>query len=452
MEYYKELFFTKKKHSYDLHNINFHIENEEDVVKYNNYPSKGFKLVQGNLLDPVTGYIFHPENSWYFKDLMIRRNVLNNGVCVEPIIFEYIKDGTFNAHLYNDVKDDLVEVSVEDKISLSESKSGTLLRSINDESYYIYMGMVGQYYVSENGKGNVKKKHLVLKTDFFKENDDDDDTVLNVHHFSYIDFTKDKEKKYFKVKDISPENLKIKYYSYTTDVIPVGDYIADNVFDVYGFQHDYPSLLLSSTVRILFSKEDISMTRNKVKLEYDYIGEMEMDLNFHIDYSSFDNQKRMLYGVNVVPEIKSTTHYSVDFSKHNYVVELDDEFYLVAPRRLVEFDCVDSYFKTDINLFRGYTFSTEILLYKMGMNSIISVPRSFYRYYNNNNDNKSFDWSKSVKLYRVEYVLNDTHRFNIFSRSFNRITNASELNVIDPDVFEIIKENKGIAVSLFGEK
>ena len=170
MEYYKELFFAKKKHSYVLSSINFYAESESDIVKYNNVPAKGFKLAGGGLLDPTTGYIFYPDNITSFKEMLSNTNSLRNGVCVQPLVFEYIKDGSFRVHLFYDVEDELTAVSVHDKVSLSESKPGTILRSIEDESYYLYMGMVGQFYVSENGNGTVKKKHLVLKTDYFNEN------------------------------------------------------------------------------------------------------------------------------------------------------------------------------------------------------------------------------------------------------------------------------------------
>ncbi len=337
MEYYRELFFTKKKHSYDLHSINFYAEDENDIVKYNNTPSIGFKFLDesGSMLDPVSGYLFHPSNANEFKDALVLKNILKNGVCLEPIIFEYVKDGTFCAHLYSDVVDELVEVKVHDKISLSESSPGTILRSIEDESYYLYMGLVGQFYVNENGDGCVKKKHLVLKTDCFA---DDDDTVLIGRHFTFVDFNKDKTKDYFKIKDIPANKLRVKYYSSGNDIIHLGKYIRNDVFDVYDFQRDHPSFVLSSTVRFLFSKDDISMTRNVVKLDYEYIGETNLTVKYDVKYTSFDSKTKTFYNALVVPTLIGDAGLDIDITKHNYVVEIGNEKYLISHRRLVEID------------------------------------------------------------------------------------------------------------------
>ena len=450
MEYYKELFFAKKKHSYDLHNINFYAENEDDIIKYNNVPAKGFKLVNGSLLDPVTGYIFHPENAYNFKDLLIARNIWRNGVCVKPIIFEYIKDGSFRAHLYEDVKDDLMEVSVHDKVSLSESKPGTILRSIEDESYYLYMGMVGQLYVNENGKGSVKKKHLVLKTDFFNESDTSD-TELIIRHFNYVDFTKDKVKSYLKIKDISPDNLKIKYYSYGSDVIQLGEYITNDKFDVYDFQRDYPSLLLSSTVRLLFTRDDISMTRNHVKLNYEYIGEIGLKVVYNVEYSSFDSKTKTFYNVVVKPEIKSTQFPNIDFFKHNYAIEYNSEKMLVAPRRLKEIVGFNSTFKKDLSVFSRYTYPTEFYMYKLDSVSVISN-RKFYTVVKQNKATpQTLNWFAPIKFYQVEYVLNEQYSFNLFNTPFEKTDEIyDELVVNDSDAFDHIRKHGFVTFDLFG--
>ena len=127
MEYYKELYFTKIKHSYSLNYINFRESAMENTVKYDNIPTKGIKLFSSSFLDPKTGYLFQPTNGWQFKEMIIRRNLVVNGVCIEPVIFEYTKDEFYNIHLYNDVKHELQEIKVKEAISLSETKPGTLI-------------------------------------------------------------------------------------------------------------------------------------------------------------------------------------------------------------------------------------------------------------------------------------------------------------------------------------
>jgi hypothetical protein len=448
MEYYKELFFTKRKHSYDLYEINFHADQVENIIRYNNTPSKGFKLVGKDLLDPVTGYIFHPENSYSFKDKMIRDNVLINGVCTKPIIFEYVKDGTFIAHLYEDVQDELIEVSVQDKVSLSESKPGTILRNIEDESYYIYMGMVGQFYVTERGKGSVKKKHLVLKTDYVDQKDDD--TILIVYHLSYIDYKKDKDKSYFQVNDISPEKLKVKYYSYGHEIIPIGDYIKDDKFQVYDFQREYPSLLLSGTVRIIFAKDDISMTRNKVNLDYEYLGETGLDLICQLKYGSFDMKAKTFFNIDIDMNIESTDGLLLDFYKYNYAVEIDGEKYLVSPRRLLEINTYTSDVRANINLFQGFRFNTDVEFYRMSDISIVNH-KSYHTHKRMIKNHSMVDWSKKVKIYKVEYVLNDKYRYNIFEKPFTALKNSDSISVLDKDIFDFLKNNNGVAINIFGD-
>ena len=99
----------------------------ENTVKYDNIPTKGIKLFSSSFLDPKTGYLFQPTNGWQFKEMIIRRNLVVNGVCIEPVIFEYTKDEFYNIHLYNDVKHELQEIKVKEAISLSETKPGTLI-------------------------------------------------------------------------------------------------------------------------------------------------------------------------------------------------------------------------------------------------------------------------------------------------------------------------------------
>ena len=450
MEYYKELFFAKKKHSYELNSINFYAENEEDIVKYNNIPAKGFKLVNGSLLDPVTGYLFHPDNAYSFKDLLITRNIWRNGVCVEPIIFEYVKDGSFRAHLYADVENELVEVSVHDKVSLSESKPGTILRSIEDESYYLYMGMVGQLYVNESGKGSVKKKHLVLKTDFFNEGDESN-TELIIRHFNYVDFTKDKIKSYFKIKDISPDKLKIKYYSYGSDIIKLGEYINNDKFDVYDFQRDYPSLLLTSTVRLLFTKDDISMTRNHVKLQYEFLGEMGLQVIYNLTYSSFDSKTKTFYNVEIKPEIRSKAYPQLDFNKHNYAIEYNNEKMLITPRRLVEIVGYNSSSKKDLSLFSRYSYPTEFYLYKLDSVSVISNRKFYMAAKQSTSKTPPFNWFSPVKIYQVEYLLNEQYSFNLFNTPFDKCGEIFDALVVnDSDAFDQIKNTGRAVFELFG--
>ena len=449
LEYYKELFFTKKKHSYDLHSINFYAEDENDIVKYNNVPAVGFKFLDqsGSMLDPVSGYLFHPYNSADFKNTLVLRNILKNGVCLEPIIFEYIKDGSFRAHLYSDIQDELMEVKVHDKVSLSESNPGTILRSIEDESYYLYMGLVGQFYVNENGDGSVKKKHLVLKTDCFA---DDDDTILIGRHFTFVDFNKDKVKDYFKIKDIPANKLKIKYYSAGDEAIYLGEYIRDNIFDVYDFQRDYPSFILSSTVRFLFSKNDISMTRNVVKLDYEYLGETNLTVNYDIKYTSFDSKAKIFYNASVVPTLIGDDGIDIDVAKHNYVVEIGNEKFLISHRRLVEIDTYNVSAKRDFSLFQRYSYSTEISLFSIVGSSIISRTRFFNHKRFSKNSISPEVWLNKVKVYKVEYLLNDKHHFNMFSNLFES-SERDDLFVNDREVFNLIKQHGKIAVCLFGD-
>lgn len=450
MEYYKELFFLKKKHNYDLNSITFY-SHADDVIKYNNIPSTGFKIINNGFLDPSTGYIFHPNNAVPFKDLLLKRNALKNGVCVKPIIFEYIKDGSFVVHLYDDVVDDLNCVCIDDKVSLAESKPGNILRSIDDESYYIYMGLVGQFYVDEKGNGSVKKKHLALKTDFF--NEEDNDTTLWVRHFTYIDFNKDKDKSYLKISKVPFDNLKIKYYDYAggRDFIDLSKYVHDDVFDVYGFQHDYPSLLLSQTVRRLFSKDDISMTRNNVKLNYEYIGETGFSLEYDIDFNGFDSKTQTLYNVSILPNIKSTDFPEIDFTKHTYAIEVDDEKYLMSSRKLLEIGGYSVSALRDFSVFRQYSYTTAIFLYALDKVSIIS-PKKLYTVIRNKAMKKqnAINWGKRHKVYKVEYVLNDSLKFNLFSNHFNRGDVLDSIIVDDKENFDFIQNNKKIACHFFG--
>lgn len=450
MEYYKELFFTKKKHSYELNSINFYAEDENDVVKYSNTPTRGFKFVDqyGGMLDPVSGYIFHPCNSVEFKNSLVLSNSLKNGVCLEPIIFEYAKDGSFKAHLYSDVSSDLVEIKVHEKVSLSESHPGYILRSIEDESYYLYMGLVGQLYVNENGDGHVKKKHLVLKADCFV---DDDEVALIGQHFTFVDFNKDKNKSYFKIKDIQSNKLKIKYYSTGNDVIYLGRYIKDNVFDVYDFQRDYPSFILSSTTKFLFSKDDISMTRNNVKLCYEYVGESNLTVRYDVKYSSFDSKTKTLCNAVVVPTLLGDCDLEIDVTKNNYVVEIGLDKFLLSHRRLTEIDAYNPTAKRDFSLFQRYSYSTEVSFFNIVGSSIISRTRFFnLRRFSKTPQFGPEVWLNKVKIYKVEYVLNDKHRFNMFSSLFE-YSERSDLVVNDREVFDQIRKYGHVSVCLFGD-
>lgn len=448
MEYYKKLFFIKRKHRYDLNEINFHIENNDNAVEYDNIPSKGFKLIMDGFLDPVTGYVFHPANAVYFKEMLIKRNYLLNGVCIKPIIFEYLTNGYFNAHIYDDVKDDLEEVSVSNKISLSESTPGSILRNINDESYYIYLGMVGQFYVSRSGKMSLKKKHLVLKTTYFK--DTESDTVFNIQHFSYVSFTKDKEKKYIVVRNTDVENLKIQCYYFGREVIPLGSYIKNNAFQVYEFQHDYPSLLLSKTVKKLFSKDDISLTRNKVELNYEYIGESSLELVYTLDYQGSDPNSNSFFNTTLKTRIDSTDkNVHVDFEKYNYAAEIDGTMFLLSPRPLYEIDCYSSFYDNGINLFEK-DFNTYLNFYKI--DSLFGdQPLNDTRYFRFRRNRPSLSLDRDVKLYKIEYILNKKKKYNLFDKSFERYNNVEKLVVSNNDIFAHLKTNKELSITILGK-
>jgi len=448
MEYYKELFFKKKKHSYNLREINFHIENQNDVVKYENIPSKGFKLINSNFLDPVTGYIFHPLNSTAFKEKLIQRNLLINGVCIKPIIFEYIKNGFFLVHIYDDVKDDLEEVCVSKKVSLSESKPGNILRNIDDESYYIYLGLIGQYYVSTKGKASVKKKHLVLKTDLFDNSDED--TVLTVHHFNYVDYTKDTDKKYVVVKSTDVENLKIHCYHFGKTIIPLGKYINNTKFIVYDFQNDYPTLLLSKTVKKVFSNDDISLTRNKVELNYEYLGETSLELIYNVNYTNTVSSENALLNASLMTSIiSSNPNIHTDFEKYNYAAEIDGEMFLLSPRMLFEVDCYESYFDNSVTAFKGM-YNTHLNLYKVkeffGQEPIIESP-----YFRFKSEKPRLSFDKDVKLYKIKYVLNGNKSYNLFNKPFENHKKIEKLVVSNKHIFEHLKTKKAISVTILGK-
>jgi len=442
MEYYKELFFVKKKHSYDLHKINFHIETQESVVQYNNVPSKGFKLVGCNLLDPMTGYIFHSQNATQFKEQLISQNLLINGVCIKPIIFEYIKDGSFNAHIYDDVKNVLSVVMVCDKISLSESKIGDILRNIEDESYYIYLGLVGQYYVTTKGKSSVKKKHLVLKTDNI--NGVDDTTILTVHQFNYVPYTKHTEKKYVLIKSVNPTNLKIKCYMYHTNVISIGDYVNNDVFDIKSFQKKFPTLVLSNTVRTLFSSKEISMGTNKVVLTYDYIGETSISLKYDVKFVGSNSNFNIFYDVELKSDIiADDVNDLVDFENNNYAIELDGDKYLMTTKMLYEVGCYNPYFIKG-NYFKNLNHSYLILL-KLNTCSVMNNKQ----FYHNHNDIHNINWDKKVKIYKVCYLLNKHHSYNLFNHNTD-YEKLNTLNVIDDVVFDIIDKQHSVTKTVIG--
>lgn len=452
MEYYRELFFAKVKHSYELNQINFYSDNIDDVVRYINVPAKGFKFLSTGLLDPVTGYIFKPSNFFSFKEKIIFQNKLKNGVCVSPIIFEYIKDGSFYVHLYSDVIDNLVEVSIKNKVSLSESKPGTLLRSVEDESYYLYLGLVGQFYVDEYGNnGVVRKKHLVLKTDYLNNNNAENDVILHVKHFHYVDFTKDKKQVYLQVKHIEKENLKVQHY-YGTN-INLGEYIHNDQFEVYDFQKDYPSLLLSPTTRFVFKKSDISLTRNNVRLHHDYVGEADIKVSYDVDFNSKDTAHKSLHDVFINRKLFSTSHPDIDFQKNNYSIEVDGLYYLISPSCLLSSHETSPSLRIDLDIFAKYAYQTDFMFYLLDNVSVVSRRKLYNLQYNSPTYKKPVvDRSKKIKLYKTSYVLNNHNHYNIF---YPEKTNSCDdriesLVVNESSIFDDIKKNGNVSFSIFG--
>lgn len=438
MEYYKELFFTKQKHNYNLEYINFY-NDDMDVIKYNNIPSKGFKICRGNYLDPKTGYIFQPQNGLQFKEKLLRLNLIKNGICVAPVIFEYKMGGMFNIHLYDDVKEQLNDVGVLNKVSLSESVLGELLRNIDDESYYIYFGPVAQYYVSESGVGTIKKKHLILKTNWVTDND------ISISKFTFIDYTKDTIKSYFKVRDIPLTELRINYYTSTSKYIDLINYIHNGVFDVNLFQSEYPSLMLSNTIRRVFNTEYIMKTKNRVKLEYSYIGYGSLTFKYDISYDGYDQKQKKFYNAKLIRSIYSKEFPEIDFNKYNYVVELNGVKFLLAPRRLKEFDA-DAYdLKLSVNILTQYGLE-DILFYRLN-NATISYSKKFDLEFIKSFSN--YDWSQKVKIFKINYCLNDVFRSNIFDNPFV-IDTPYDKYISDSSVFDSLKLNKMLSINLIG--
>jgi hypothetical protein len=68
----------------------------------------------------------------------------------QNIILDYLKNGTFNIVCYDDIKEKLETVNTNEKTSLSKTAIGTLIRNVDDEMFYIYLGSVGIYYVDIN--------------------------------------------------------------------------------------------------------------------------------------------------------------------------------------------------------------------------------------------------------------------------------------------------------------
>ncbi len=431
MEYYKELYFNKTKHSYALNYINFRESAMENTVKYDNIPTKGIKLFSSSFLDPKTGYLFQPTNGWQFKEMIIRRNLLVNGVCIEPVIFEYTKDELYNIHLYNDVKHELQEIKVKEAISLSETKPGTLIRNMSNESYYIYMGLVGQYYVSTTGEGVIKKKHLVLKTDYINQNESN--TLLRASHFTYLDYKKDTEKNYFKILDIAPENMKISYYSYRHNVISLGDYIENEKFKVYDFQRDYPSLMLSKTIRKVISSDDLSLKKNIMRLEYEYLGTSGLELVSNLTFTKCDDVHKILYDLEIKRSIRSTTNIDLDFEKNNYAIEYNGKKYLIYPRILPEIGNYQPNFQNPVDVLDGTGYVETIAFYKL--HNAGTEINTFYNGY------KALVCNEDVKIFKVSYNLNNTVKFNLFENPFKHMT-ISSLKVTSVDKFETYKTDK----------
>jgi len=447
LEYYKDLFFSKKKHSYELHKINL-LLNDEGSVKYDNVPVKGFKLINLKFLDPITGYIFHPHNAYAFKEKLIKTNQLVNGVCTAETIFEYVKDGSFNIHFYDDVKDTLLPVEISKKISLSNSKIGMLLRNIDDEEYYIYLGLVGQYYVSDTNNGMVKKKHMVLKTNYITNSNSFEDTSIYLSHISYLDFTKDKDENYFKIMDVDLSKLKIALSMYDSDCIMLVNYIENDIFDVDKFSKDYPHLVLSRTIRKVFSKNYISMTRNKIKLVYEYVTKSSLELYIDFEYKSFDSKFNKFNKVTLMPTFILGNGKKLDIENKNYAIKVGNDHYLLTLRTLSEMQHYGAKYKKNINICSNGNYN---------MMDVFFFSLSDVSFQNNNSSYLNFllkeksdelNWTQEYEIYEINYELNKTHLFSIFDNPYSSLHHDTFHST--KELFTHIKNDKSLTIPIFG--
>lgn len=439
MEYYKKLYFVKRKHFNVVSGVRIHNDSSDtNLLEYDNIPNVGFKVVSTGLIDPVSGFIFRPENYWLFKEAAIARNFIVNGVCVEPLIFEYLKKGAFNVHFYNDVVNDVDDVTVTDgtKISLNETRYGTILRGINDENYYIYFGSVAQYYVAYNEKDSVKKKHLLLKLESY-----DEKTGLCSRHFVYRNFTSNNDKIYLKIKDIPLNDLRVKRYIFDSNTINFGEYIKNGVFDVRKFYKYHSSFFTTNTIRTIFSEKEI-LSKNRVRLDYEFVGNSLLRWETSLEYDSFDANAQTFAGFKMFSNILNDDN-TMDFKKYNYAIKYNDVFYLMTVRRLDELHCYSPHFRKHLS---DSTMNAQLLFYKMNSKTVTG---SYEYFFNTNSKPKpvfEIEFDKPFEIYRVSYILNENQKFNIFENhsELYPMTRSNELLVSDTEIFEAYKNKKTI--------
>lgn len=443
MQYYKTLYFNKIKHSYELREINIHPNNIVDEVTYENNPITGFKICAYFVIDPISGYIFYPQNFTSFKNDIIKRNLVVNGVCTVPVIFDYLKNGSFNIVCYNDIKDKLETVDTHEKTSLSKTTIGTLIRNVDDEMFYIYLGSVGIYYVDINGKSSIKRKHAVFKINYL--NNLDDNVTILVNKISYIDYKKDNDEIYFEVKKLNLNKLHIKPYYGSVSTIYLLDYISNNTFDFEAFSTKYPSFCITPKSRKLINETKLHKTKNKMYISSQKIGQCDLSLNISLKYSSVDKIaktfKNAIYSYEVVSSL------NLDFEKDNYAIDIDGTLYLIVIDGLnkigfyqpsVILDRLKGSFRYSVlpkfNLYSLSDYGISWTKPKFGKNSLVST----------------IDFKKDYDLYKVSYKLNDQYEYTVatndkidFNEAFSMIT--------DTKLFEELSNNHFTTISLLGD-
>jgi len=276
----------------------------------------------------------------------------------------------------------------------------------------------------------------------------DDDTIV-VKKFSYMDFNKGSKTEYLKIKSVTENDLSVEnhvkfifakdfYYSNKV-LVNIEDYIFKDVFDIDAFQNDNGSLVLSSTIRALFSIDDILSTKNTVKLEYTEVGETPLIWSFSLQYDSYDIKEQVFYN-STISSYLSDESGQADFTKNNYALEYKGEKYLITARRLDEVDCYSPHFRKFIAVFGIHNFYLH--LYKMNESTVTNNNN----YYLDKAADLNMDFTVPLKLFKVEYVLNGKIRKNIFNPvSYSK---CSEFLVADAKTFGILKEHSYVHCQL----
>lgn len=440
MEYYKTLFFNKSKHSYELNEIDFYMDDSSKIMVYDNVPTVGFKITTNGILDPISGYIFHPKNFYSFKSEILKRNCVVNGICTLPLIFDYDKNSAYNVLFYDDVKDSLVEVSVDEKISLSTSSLGMLLRSIDDELYYIYLGLVGVFYVDIHGKTSIKKKHAVFKIATLYDNTGDDINIYS-NKITYIDYKKDTDKKYFKVKTFDMDKVYIKPY-YVEKKIVLGDYISNGVFDIELFSDKHPSFCITPKVRKLLNKDKLNKTHNCMVMSAEKIGLADISLHINANFSSSNATNQTLQNNTFTYEVISDL--DLDFNSNNYAIDFNGTLFLI------DFDGLNSsgFYQPSftINRFKYAIPYSVIPRFKLFALSTYGISWTKPKYTKPTID---LDLTKEYDIYRVYYSLNDKFSYNIVAFD-NPVFNEYRTEIVDKSVFDEITTTKTIKLPLLG--